>query len=794
MGKKGIVALVVAASLLCSAGLVGFLFLVKFAADRRQARETETQAKVAEERTRALEAERAAERKEVGAAFSDPQTPTQDEVARLSPIFHKLGRALEAGDTNGAAEAFDVTRMMTELEQIGTFDQLPARDKGPFKRGMQNGINNKLGQNLIANELFRWTRTDIHHVRWSSDRQEVVVIAVHRSADMDDLPHRIRWWLVRRAEGWKIYDVEDLHLGLRFTRLAAVMATPDMIQKISRNPQEFQTAITALRETFGLLAKGDVEGGDKALAPARGVKWPKQMQAVIELAEGMILLGRGDAAGALDRIEIADRLLPEMPVISLARARAYLLLGRHAQACAAVSAYQKELGPDALSCTLEGEALEAQGKNAAAAAAFRRALDEAAESTEAFDGLRRVLPDAQKKELGDRLARVKEPQKIYDELVRLARADGDEAAANALLDGLLKAKPDDVRVMCDNLRRQVREKKFAEASKILKRGLEAKTRDDRLSVLNSYLFAMLGAGKPLEAYATVPAEYADHAFHTLADELEDRIFDDEEKPERATKQLTELIEAHRERSPNDPWLWFFEGAILQNAKEYEKAEKTFAAGAAKLKPLKPDDPDERSWDADGFRARRVLCFFKLKKGLEAYRDIGPAKATFQQLAGLYDMEKNDEVLSELIALHGKSGISDPERRFWQAHILYRKEEYARAALTFDLYLTESDEKAPNRWRARDELLRALLRSDPAEAQKKIADIGPDKVSLSLRAAVAAAAGDRKELERLLAESIKSGNKSWFYTDEDFRRFINQDRYRDLRTKYPNPNPPPKQVG
>ena len=132
----------------------------------------------------------------------------------------------------------------------------------------------------------------------------------------------MRWWLIRRFDGWKIYDFEDLHLGLRTTRIVAAMATPEMMEQIGRDPLKLQTAMAGVRTAIALIGQGDVEGADAALAPARGTPWPSPIRAVIALAEGTIARGRGDADGALARYDEAERLLPNMPANTLARGMA----------------------------------------------------------------------------------------------------------------------------------------------------------------------------------------------------------------------------------------------------------------------------------------------------------------------------------------------------------------------------------------------------------------------------------------------------------------------------------------
>ena len=108
--------------------------------------------------------------------------------------------------------------MIRELEQIGAFNRVPANMAAGFRTGVRKGIDEKLGTMLVANEMARWERTEVRHVRWSADRREVVVIAVHRSGAGDDVPLRFRWWLVRRGGTWKIYDFEDMQWVLRSTR------------------------------------------------------------------------------------------------------------------------------------------------------------------------------------------------------------------------------------------------------------------------------------------------------------------------------------------------------------------------------------------------------------------------------------------------------------------------------------------------------------------------------------------------------------------------------------------------
>jgi tetratricopeptide (TPR) repeat protein len=792
MGKKGVAVLVIGLALGCAACMVGFIMVMKSAAQRREARNAEMQAREAEQR--ALDLERFAvapvhvDWATAAEAFSKPHTVAADDAAEFSPLFESLGRALAREDEDEVEKSCDLDRLLDEIIRVSGWEAgRPALAKADLRADFQGGF----GRRLIQNKSLRWQRSDIRRVEWSANRSEATVFVVHRPAPGDSF--KAIWWLVRRRDGWRAFDTADLYLGTRFTRDSLILNPPEVLEAEAREPGRYSAVRSVVASATRAMNAQNADEADRLLAPIRGFKLAAEDAAIRAIVEGRILAKRRDTDAAIQKFEEAEKLSPGMPAAISYRASTYADAARYPEALEAARAYLRRVGPDVHGLQAEAYALEGLGRNAEAAEGYRGALDDDPDTEPAFFGLRRTLPAGKKNELATRIARAANPRKLYDAAITDARRDNDEAAITALLDGLRRTKPDDPRGLSDDIRRQVKAEKFTLAAKLLERGLKSTKREDRDSVLDAYLFAMLGADKALEAYAAVPAEHAAHTFRTLGDDLEDEISDrDDEKPAAQVKQLTELIAAHRKQMPADPWLWYYEGALQQHAKEYEKAEKTFAAGAAKLpEKTDPDDPDGRDWDTDRFRSHRVVCLFKLKKGLDAYRTVGPAIETFSQLAGLYDGADDFDGLETLIKTHREAGVRDPERSFWQAHLLYRKKEYDKAVPAFQKYLDDSKPNAPGQWRARGELLRSVLRTKPADAAKTLAAIGTDKVDYGLRAAVAAASGNRAELERLLAEVTKNGAKVWFYSDEDFRRFIYQEKYRDLRTKYPDPNPPPK---
>jgi Flp pilus assembly protein TadD len=721
--------------------------------------------------------EREAGRKEAVAAFTAPVPPTPAEEARFRPVFDGLGTALRRSDGAAVGGYFDPERMADELERFGAFARLgvrlDAKNRQDFKRGM-----GQLGSALVNNPLMRWDRSEVRRIRWSDDRTEAVVIAVHRD-EVDDFPVSIkmRWWLVSRPGGWKVYDLEELDGGMRFTALVTGLMTPGFMA----NLPQFQTAATAIRDAVVAVQAGDATAADRALAPARGVNLPTPLVALRDAIDGLIQVMKGEVATGLAALDRAEQQNPDMPMLHLLRAIAYTRAGEFERALQNVRRYTDLLGPDPAAALFEGFALEGLGRAPEAAVAYRVVLDDTPNNPEALAGLLRTLPADKKSEIGDRLAKTKDPAARARELLTAAHETGDDAAAAAVTAALAKVRPGDPDAVGGELRRLVGGEKFDAAAALLRRGLNKVSTDDgRRTILDAYLLAMLRAGKSAEGYAAVPAAHAAHAFHTLADDLDDDLPDED-----AAARLRELIAAHRKQMPADPWLGFYDAALLESAGEYAKAERLFAEAAARL----ADDPKAEG-PTDACRYRRVSCLYKLKQGLKAHAEVGPAGATFDQLARLYLADKDAAGLGTLIGAHAAKAGTDPAVSYWRGELHYLKDEYAEAAAAFRAYRKSAGGEPPHMWSANDKLVRSLIRSDrSADAEAALAEVGVDRVSIGLRAAAAASAGRVSEVERLMAEQKdRPGGLLGFYADPDFGRLIGDPKFAKVRGKYPDPRP------
>jgi hypothetical protein len=784
-------------------GCLGLLLLVlvasylvsRFDPARRRATEDEVQR------------ERAEDRREAAATFTDPVPPTPDDVTTFRPVLDRLGTALNRGDAAAANRLFDSDKLVDELFRIGAFDQIREGRNSQFVAGVRQGAKGLLGNALLSNELVRWEKTEIRRVRWAADRKQAVVICVHRSGGDDDTPFKMRWWLASGPDGWKIYDLEDLAIGSRLSHLIRMTMTPDAMEMLMRNPDGLRTAMADVRAALvAIMMKEDVAEGEAALARARNVRLPGVGEAVRSMAEGHLATLKGDPQAALAHFAETDRRLPGMPWVALGRGMAHNVAQEYDKALEQARKYVAEVGPDAASAMVEGTALVGLGRDAEALPLARLAIDEMPDAELGYMLLRKALPPGDKGELSDRLAKCRKIDALYPKLFSDASAEGDAAGAAALTAGLRKARPDDPRWACDDIREKVRGKKFAEATDLFRDRLKAaKTDADRDQYLFAYLYAMGAEDKHAEAYAAVPPAHATTAFRVLARRMEYPILFPPKKAE-GEKQLdlkallTGLMADHRKREPRDPALWYFDGVLLQGAKEFEKAEKVYAEGqklaaaAPKPKAPRPRDPDDDEDDEDftegRFRRARIGVMFEAGKGLAAYELIGPPADTFRDLADRYLDAPDADGLEKLVAAHRKKVPADATLPLWDAEVKYLRKDYARAADGYKAYRKALGEKADDRWRVESQWVRSLLRSgDAAAARRAISEIGADHLSAGLRLAVTAAEGSPAALEMALEEQSKApGGLFGVYYDEDFVVEFGAKKYDAVRAKYPDPRP------
>src|SRR5207249_5934738 len=128
---------------------------------------------------------------------------------------------------------------------------------------------------------------------------------------------KMRWWLVLTGHGWRVYDLEDLDSGVRLSNLMAASAAP-VLQ--SGRPPAWASASPLFQRAVAALAQEDIDTLEATLRQLHSHNFPPPMMAVIWLLDGSVHIHRQRPREALEALDRAAALAPDMPAVLLLRA------------------------------------------------------------------------------------------------------------------------------------------------------------------------------------------------------------------------------------------------------------------------------------------------------------------------------------------------------------------------------------------------------------------------------------------------------------------------------------------
>jgi uncharacterized protein HemY len=604
-------------------------------------------------------------RQEVRDAFRGQGLPVAGEKAQeLQRLFEELGAALRAGDQDRIMDHFDLDRMFEELVGLEALPPAVIRDRRNTVRGLRTGLGQAMKRQA---GLFNWDGFEVRSAK-QLGADEAVVIVRHQAQQGVTL--KMRWWVTRRSGGWMIYDLEDLDTSLRLSAAMAIAAAagPGNFPGLSR-------AASGVREAIVALTQEDVDTAERKLRAVAGVRLPPKLDALRWMAHGLLGLHRGQFQEALDALERARRLHPDMPCLDLFKGIALNGLGEWGKALRHLEAYRALLGDDAVVCRHLGDALHGLERLPEAAATYRKALDYNPKEADAFLGLVRSLRPQDKRD--DVPARFAKLDKLHENFLVCAE-DCQEAKDAAGLEQLALAmrKIDPRHAPADYYLSLVRAwAGQADQAVPLFQAALAKEKDapKREDYRTGFLRAMVQGGKALEAYAVAPA--APETFHFLAAEL---------KQAYRMEDLKRLVALHAGKHPGEPLLPFYRGEVHVWEGNYHLAEKAFAAGLARP----PDRPT-----LERFRSSRVLARYHTGQPLAACAEVAPKQETFAQLASLLLQDEDHPRLQALLEAHAKGAPDDVEVLRYRYRLKVRQGQVAEGVAGFKAALAKQKDEA-----------------------------------------------------------------------------------------------------
>ena len=237
-----------------------------------------------------------------------------DNVEEFGPLFADLERAFRQADGDRLMTHFDVDRMLGEFSALKILPEMAPDAWQEFLRTANRGMPREL--ELHARSMA-WSRVVIQHGN-RLPVGEATIVAEHTT--LDGKTRKIRWWLVRRLETWKVYDMEDLETGTRLSVNAGVSLA---------RAKDLQPALAKLDEAFhAILVEKDINTADRKLTEMGEVKLPSLLAARRLMALGLIRLRRGQAKEALEAFRQARAAYPDLPALTELEGVASKELGR----------------------------------------------------------------------------------------------------------------------------------------------------------------------------------------------------------------------------------------------------------------------------------------------------------------------------------------------------------------------------------------------------------------------------------------------------------------------------------
>jgi len=692
----------------------------------------------------------------------------------LVDLFDGLGGSLRDGGV-GLERYWDAKRMMDEAAQFmppGLARQLtglpPARLRAEFR---------KLAPQFALRLAYQ--SHAIRDVRWVVPDAEGVVLVRHvqRGPDGVEYPVKMRWWVVRQPDGWRVYDTEEVVMGCRVSTLMGLSASevigradqPDLLRRL----RDFAAA-------QNLVVTGEFAAARAALDRIDTADFPRAVRGLYHLARALVELNTEAFAATVREADQAEAHLPDLPAAAYLRACAHFALGQHDKVVPAGRAFVERAGPDGGLCSLLGQSLRELDRRAEAAAAFRQSLDDEPDNVEVLDWLRTCLPPDAKAELGDRLLALPEPRKHLGRLVGLALGDDDAAGAETYVAAYGEAFPAASEGFAVELRLCHHKKDHARALAVYGRGIAMLAPDERSDLLQTASWDFALAGRGLAFYDATPADLRAEAFDILAGHLTDGDeFDDRAEP---LKQLAELIDRHGRDQPKDRRLPFHRGRLAAARGDRVAAEAHFAT--ATLLAVHDDEWTE-------VRGARVFNLLQAGRAADAYATVPPAEATFAQVAE-YLLWKDGAGLEPILARHRQAHPEDPFLPVAEGRLRYAQRRWARA-LPFlrtvaDRPADPKDRFAYNQRACGEKVVRCLANlgrlddaRDALARHKERFENSPPQLDLLIDAM----AGDVDAAEREVTLLLEEGwHPSAFYADPDLGPLLRTPGFERLRAMLP----------
>ncbi|HLJ11556.1 MAG TPA: hypothetical protein VKU82_10220 [Planctomycetaceae bacterium] len=344
-----------------------------------------------------------------------------------------------------------------------------------------------------------------------------------------------------------------------------------------------------------------------------------------------------------------------------AQAYSYQQLGRTRRAVEAAKHYAAAVGGGPTAWQFLAETYTQLGERKAAAENWTKLLGADPDNAEALASLAGLLDEKDSRTILEFLQRTSRPRETVAAMA--ARHFGIEPAVlRVIAEFAAEASPESANESYILGLAAQAEGDDETAAAFFKTAFESETDEEvRQTYVGKFIDAMSAAGQLIAGYEQAPDPKA--AFRRLVEG------DGEEDSGLAPNLLQSLLDAHRRKYPDDPWLHYHSGFWLEQKHDLASARAELAAALENA---------EDDLQREQFRAATVGLMHRAGDGLTAYQTVQPIDATFRQLAEAYRWDPRGESFKDIVKLHEMAHPGDPALAFATAVVELHNDNAAEA--------------------------------------------------------------------------------------------------------------------
>ncbi len=593
-------------------------------------------------------------------AYSDRRPvitdPRRDEIEKFLTEVTKSNDVIGEGAWVGA---LDEARFRKRIQESPWGRSLSWFD-GRQLRGMSISEFSVVSPNQVTSLKL------LHIAPWAGG-DETLVFTLIRQGYHEVEP--MLFWLSQTDGQWKLVDWEWVDSGWTEAESAAQWIA------MSGEPlgTNFELAMFELRGADG-MEYSQRDEYEQSLRETESYALPS---AVADYAR-YLLMNRWSHRGRPEEVLRLAAMIQEpdrVPGVHLLRATACQRLGKTEEAFAALDHLEKLVGFRPSLAVSRAHMLQQTRRREDALVQWKRLADFDPGEQSYLSELLRLLPKNKRSEVLDRIKSHSEPLKLAAEVAQFNQYQLEEPFLNELSKFAKSIAPESAETRQIEILRLESSDQYTAAAALSRQAAEQETdKAKQQSHWYAYLTQMHRAGELLAGFANHPDPKS--AFQDLVGGMDEgeAIIDVEELPP--------LLEAYREKQPNDPWLSYYEGYYAAEKTRFADADNSFAAAERLLPAQQPNatDDEENDDDLSGLRNllrdQRCRVRYELGQAVAALEAYNRHEAAYQSLAQLAVQYRH---WNELARLNQSFAVQQP-RNLW---LTYYEAKTLLAAKNFD---------------------------------------------------------------------------------------------------------------